>query len=227
MHFIHDFLFTGAPGPGCAYSATARGTPAGSCAWNPVRDVQSDRWGVEESETKGSVLGEGGQGEYAWRECCGAPRCCPHDANICTEWLHTRAHTVPGAQDLLRGSEEAPASPLPSSVPRDAPPSTRSLPPDARRGARTCLGFLVGTVSRDAQGAAHAPHNPTFPRLAPCRPEVPDVPPGWGLFEASGCTQSGDPTLHFYMGKPRRTTTHLLPWLQPPPSFVWISAIAS
>lgn len=45
MHFIHDFLCTGAPGPGCADTATARGTPAGPRAPNPVPDVQADRCG--------------------------------------------------------------------------------------------------------------------------------------------------------------------------------------
>lgn len=47
------------------------------------------------------------------------------------------------------------------------PPSARSLLPDVRRGARTCLGFLMGTRGQDAQGATHAPHYPTFPSWHP------------------------------------------------------------
>lgn len=45
IYFIHDFLLSGAPGPGCAATAAARGTPAGPCAPNPVQDRQADSWG--------------------------------------------------------------------------------------------------------------------------------------------------------------------------------------
>lgn len=42
IHFIHDFLLSGAPGRGCATTATARGTPLGLYTFSLERDGQTD-----------------------------------------------------------------------------------------------------------------------------------------------------------------------------------------
>lgn len=70
IRFIHDFFLPGAPGPGGAATATARGIPAGRCAPNPTQDRQADRWGYGKARQKGQSWG----GKVAWRGCRGAPR---------------------------------------------------------------------------------------------------------------------------------------------------------
>lgn len=43
IHFIHDFLLSGAPGRGCATTATARGTPLGLYTFYPgAQDLFQD-----------------------------------------------------------------------------------------------------------------------------------------------------------------------------------------
>lgn len=138
--------------------------------------------GVKESETKGSVLGAGGgsvPGEgavplpdvarkmptSAWSGCipgrtqCRVPRTCSR-ARRRHPPSHSSFFSFWGAR----------------------PRSAGSLRPDARGGARTCLGFLLGTRGRDVQGAAHGPTISHFPRLAPRWLEVPHIPDGGGSF---------------------------------------------
>lgn len=121
MHFIHDFLFTGAPGPGCAYSATARGTPAGPCAPNPMRDVQTD--GGRGKRDKGvSAVGGGGacMERVRWRSPM-LPARCQHLHRVVA---YPGAHGAgrPGPASGLGGGTCLPTLPSSASREQDRPP---------------------------------------------------------------------------------------------------------
>lgn len=156
MHFIHDFLFTGAPGPGCAYSATARGTPAGPCAPNPMRDVQTD--GGRGKRDKGvSAVGGGGacMERVRWRSPM-LPARCQHLHRVVA---YPGAHGAgcPGPASGLGGGTCLPT--LPSSASRE-----QDRPPPGLSRLRSPLGAHLSWLSRGHHGPGCARSCPRTPQ---------------------------------------------------------------